>query len=408
MLLLASGAVFYYNSKPTIYVSPYPDGKNFAFTITDDPDETRLEKIKPIYEFLDSLGIKTTIACWIFKPRDLARNPDPQEQLKSETLENPGYLRFLKDYQRKGFEISLHTVTSGNDKREDTIKGYERFNSVFGTYPKINIMHSKNLENIYWGKNVFENSLLKSLVGLYDNREYGGENTKGIYFWGDICKGKTKYVRLWGTSDINTLKFNPSMPYHDTSKPYVNYWFPFSDGYSGKYFTKLLSSRNIDKLVKERGACIVYAHFAAGFSHKTKVGYLLDDTIKNELLYLSNQKEGWFVPCSILLDRLSEIKNISLVKKGYNLEITNLNPIDISGITLVTRPFLPYRDYVGKLYQANGDGEILVGELKAGQKKTIYITEGLRLIKKPSSPNFLEQSNLIWERLKILIFDHRN
>jgi len=89
--------------------------------------------------------------------------------------------------EKKGFEVSLHTVTSGNDKREDTIKGYEKFKALFGTYPKINIMHSRNRENIYWGRKVFKNSLLRFLVGIYDKTDYSGEDINSPYFWGDIC-----------------------------------------------------------------------------------------------------------------------------------------------------------------------------------------------------------------------------
>jgi hypothetical protein len=198
-LFVICGSVFaFYCCQPTVYISPYPYAKNFAFTITDDPDETRLEKIKPIYELLDKLGFKTTIACWVFKPADLTGNPDPEEQLNSATLSEPQYLDFIQKYRKKGFEVALHTVTSGNDKREDTIKGYEKFKSLFSAYPKINIMHSKNLENIYWGKNVFANPLLKMLAGLYDKIAFSGENLESAYFWGDICKEKTKYVPALG------------------------------------------------------------------------------------------------------------------------------------------------------------------------------------------------------------------
>ena len=57
--------------KSNTAVSPYPYGKNFAFSITDDPDYSRLHKIKPIYDFFDSIGIKTTIAVWV---RDAVRS----------------------------------------------------------------------------------------------------------------------------------------------------------------------------------------------------------------------------------------------------------------------------------------------------------------------------------------------
>ncbi len=153
VLVVAVSALsaFAYNAKPTLSISPYPDGLNFAFTITDDPDEMKLEKAEVVYSFLDEMGFKTTIASWMYKPDDLAGIPDPDEQLKSATAEDKKYREFLRKYQRKGFEIALHTVTAGNDKKVVTEAGYERFKQLFGSYPKINIMHSKNKENIYWG-----------------------------------------------------------------------------------------------------------------------------------------------------------------------------------------------------------------------------------------------------------------
>jgi len=125
-LLLAAcivGLAFHYYSQPVIYISPYPNGRNFSFSITDDPDETRMDKIKPVYETLDSLGFRTTIVCWIFKPQDLSGNPDAQEQIKSYTLENPKYIKFLKDL----FKGNLDYCESFSKRDlEERLKKYEK------------------------------------------------------------------------------------------------------------------------------------------------------------------------------------------------------------------------------------------------------------------------------------------
>lgn len=391
-----------------IYVSPYPNGLNFAFTITDDPDGAKLDKIEPIYGLLDRLGFKTTIACWMYKPQDLQGMPTPEEQTISETIDNQKYLEFIKIYRKKGFEIALHTVTAGNDVREVTTEGYEKFKAEFGEYPKINIMHSKNRENIYWGRGLFKNSLMRMLVSLYDRTFFSGEDPSSPYFWGDICRDKTRYVRLWGTSDINTLKFNPSMPYHDPSKSYVNYWFSFSDGYNGKYFKRLLSVKNIDKLIKERGACIVYTHFAAGFCKKQLNGtYILDEDIKNELEYLSKQKEGWFVPAGILLDRLSEIKNIQVTRSGDVIRLKNLNDKSVDAITLVSAPNISYKEDGGIEMNANEEGEIILAGLKPQEVKAITIKGCGEVTGIPKAPGLQERFRLFAERIKIMIFSHR-
>ena len=70
IVIILTGLVFFaFNTQDIkIEISPYPDGKNFAFTITDDPDGNKLEAIRPLYDFLDSLDIKTTIAVWVQDP----------------------------------------------------------------------------------------------------------------------------------------------------------------------------------------------------------------------------------------------------------------------------------------------------------------------------------------------------
>lgn len=408
LLFGACALAFYQLNQPILFISPYPNGLNFAFSITDDPDGTRLAKVRPIYQYLDSLGMKTTIACWAYTPRELENMPDPDEQMRSETLENNEYRDFLREYQGKGFEISLHTVTSGHDKREATIKGYERFKDVFGSYPEINIMHSKNKENLYWGKNTFKNPLMKMLVGLYDKTAFSGEDPQSPYFWGDICKEKTKYVRLWGTSDINTLKFNPSMPYHDATKPSIPYLFSFSDGYTARYFNKLLKEENINTLIRERGACIVYTHFAAGFCVKGADGnYILNDETRKKLGYLASQRQGWFVPVSRLLERLRAIKNISVTRKRSAYSFTNHNPFELKGLTLVTKPYMAYIDTDGKLAASNEDGEIQLRSLLKGETKTIKLKESTRIKQWPKTPGLIERVNLAWQRIKIMLFSHR-
>ena len=312
-----------------IEISPYPDGKNFAFTVTDDPDGSRLEAIRPLYDFIDSLGIKTTIAVWVQVPVKTHTLTDVKKMhYPGDSCDKKEYLEYVKSLQNKGFEIALHTVSAGDDIRERTIEGYEKFKSLFGKYPKINIMHSNNLENIYWGKKVVNNRALKKIIGLLSeksNLPYSGEIPESEYFWGDILKANTKYVRLWGTTDINTLKFNPSMPYHDPKKPFVNYWFSFSDGYNVEIFNKLISEENIKKLKKERGTSIVYTHFSSNFMQKNNDGvFHLNEIFKDRMEKLAGDKQGWFVPASEILDRLLLNKKVKVFQIDNGIIIVNI------------------------------------------------------------------------------------
>ncbi|MCP4650113.1 MAG: hypothetical protein GY853_08570 [PVC group bacterium] len=387
-----------------IYLSPYPEAQNFVFTITDDPDSTLVARVKPIYDLLYELGFRTTVAVWVKEAEHVAGMfQDGLFLYKGQTCESPEYLKFVQDLQSKGFEIALHGVSGGHDFRQEIIKGYENFKEFFGDYPKIEIMHSKNRENIYWGKKVFTNPFLQKLVSFYDKREFFGEDPKSPYFWGDVCKEKTKYVRMWGTPDTNTLKFNPSMPYHDPNKPYVNYWFSFSNAQTGKVFKELLSDRNIHKLVKERGACIVYTHLGSNFCRKDDSGnYYVKKDIKNQLIKLSQQKDGWFPTVSDFLDRLLLLKKVYLSKIDNALVVENKNKEEIEGLTIIADPGQVFYNSAGDKILANEEGEIIIGDL-AGGESMVLCSAQRKLVIKDTTPSKFEGAGLVWGRIRVLI-----
>ena len=45
----------------------WPNNKKFAFTIFDDTDRANLKDIQLVYEYLDTLGFKTTKSVWVIK-----------------------------------------------------------------------------------------------------------------------------------------------------------------------------------------------------------------------------------------------------------------------------------------------------------------------------------------------------
>ena len=404
------GLLLWAKKKDSVSISPYPDGRNFAFTVTDDPDWAKLERIKPLYDFLTEVGMRTTVAVWVKEASRPDGIPDrPGKFYYGSTCENRDYLAYIQELQKRGFEIALHGISGGNDHRDDTADGYEKFKQLFGEYPKMNIMHSNNLENVYWGRKVIENELLRKMIGIFYGLAalpYSGEEPKSPYFWGDILKEKTKYVRLWGTSDINTLKYNPSMPYHDPNKPYVNYWFSCSDGYRLPWFKKLISDKNIEKLVAERGASIVYAHFAS-FGKKDASGlYRIDEDFKRQILKISQQKDGWFVPASVLLDRLLLMKNVALYASDDSITIVNANTASVDGVTIICKPGDIYYDGLGRRLQANEEGEIVAGDFCPGQAVTLFRQAGDNYLQR-KYPGFIENMNLFLQRAVILIFYHR-
>ena len=346
-----------------IQLSPYPDGKNFAFTVTDDPDGTRLEKIKPVYELLTDLGFRTTVAVWVLEATRSNGEPDVAGDFDyGDTLEREHYRDYIRSLSERGFEIAIHTASGGNDPRQNTELAYAEFRSLVGYYPKIAIMHAENLDNVYWGNRVLNNSvgrwILRSLISKAGH-PFSGDDPASAYYWGDLLKARTRYVRLWGTPHIDTLSFNPSMPYHDPNKPLVNYWFSFSDGNDGSTFGDLVSKENVDELAANRGASVVYAHFANGFVNEGKI----DRKFEQGLRYLAGKKDGWFVTTSELLDRLLLMKAVYAQEQNGCTVITNLNQQAVPGVTLLLESDETVITEEGEAQQANQEGELNIGNL---------------------------------------------
>ena len=293
----------------------WPKDKKFAFTIVDDTDNSTTKNIKPVYDYLNKSGIKTTKTVWVYPPRD---------KFTGDSLMNEDYLKFIKELLNNGFEIGLHNVGSGEFTRSEISEGFDIFENNLGFKPNIHINHASNKDNIYWGFERYQ-KILSSLIKMKykQKRKYFGSDPKSDFFWGDICKDNIKYIRNHTFNDINTLKKDPQMPYKDKEKEkYSNYWFSSSDGHTIEEFTNLLTSRNIDKLCYEGGACIVYTHFASGFVDEFEN---LNINFKNCIDYLSS-KDGCFVPAGTLLDFLRMNKDTDYVSSSY------LNRLDIKWV----------------------------------------------------------------------------
>ncbi len=275
----------------------WPDGKDFAFTVFDDTDLETVENVGPVYDFLKDNGFLTTKSVW-----PIRGNLAPR--IGGDTCVNADYRTWLKSLQADGFEIALHNATYHTSDREQTLQGLRKFNEYFGHWPKSMTNHAECEENIYWGQ--FRLSGFNRLI--YEMLNFG--RTKANYrghiecdelFWGDCCKEYIEYVRNFVFKDINTLKQCPFMPYHDTLRPYVNYWFASTEGANVEDFNIAVSEGNQDRLEAEGGACIMYSHFANDFCRNGRVDKRFEMLMKR----LSG-KNGWLVPVSALLDYLKE------------------------------------------------------------------------------------------------------
>ncbi len=301
LLILATLAAvsIYFTYPPSYEPISFPDGKKFAFAIIDDTDGATVQNVKPVYDFLYDLGMRSTKTVWVWPTNDPEHWPN-----RGETLADSDYVAFLMDIQSRGFEIALHGARGGNSTRVEIIEAFERFKTIFGQYPTIHINHSQNIDNLYWGSDklsVFPFPLLYNLI--YDSEPSFGHDPESEHFWGDIAKRHIRYVVNFSFQEINILKVNPLVPYHDDRKPYVNYWLHSSDGGVVESFSKLISKENVDRLERENGVCFVYTHLASGFFRDGAV----DSTFRERMTYLAS-KDGWFAPASEILDYIRSVR----------------------------------------------------------------------------------------------------
>jgi hypothetical protein len=356
---------------PSYEISKLPNGKKFAFTMTDDTDGSTLESIKPIYDFLLEKGLFITKTCWVLG-NDTPSGLNDAAWYYGDTTEREDYLTYLKYLQKRGFEIALHTASGGNDTRERTIKGYEVFKEQFGDFPKMNISHFTNLENIYWGAERFPYPLnLIMQKFFYKQLRFQGDDKTSPYFWGDICQQRTKYIRGFSANETNLLKINASMPYHEPSTPYVNYWFSCTNGLLPDQFISIITRENVDKLENERGVCIVYTHLGMGFAHKHNEKYIIDDRFKKIMEYVT-EKDGWFAPASTVLDRLLDLKKVKLYQYDDRIVLINEGREFVDGVTLWKGGKGHLFDTDGNAYVPNESGDIVVGDMHAFEVKVLF------------------------------------
>jgi hypothetical protein len=284
------------NATPKIV---WPDGKRFAFTMIDDTDRSNVENIGPVYDFLYENGFVTTKTVWPLSPRSSHIGG-------GDSLEDQSYRDMILDLRDKGFEIALHGVSDESSARLRVIEGLKKFKEVIGRYPRIHANHTGQADSLYWGEDRFDGAmkLIYTFARKYlmkSDSKFYGHMEGSAYFWGDLCRDTISFVRNFVFSDINTLKMDPYMPYHDSRRPYVPYWFSASAGLEVEEFCRLLNERNQDRLLEEGGACIAYTHLAFGFYRD---GQLNPRFV--ELMRRLSGLPGWFVPVSTLLDYIGE------------------------------------------------------------------------------------------------------
>lgn len=275
----------------------FPGGKRFAFTIVDDTDVATVRNVKPVYDLLYELGLRTTKTIWPVRCPEGSKNFS-----SSQTLEDEDYRDFVLDLQRRGFEITWHGATMESSLRERTSAALDRFRDLLGAYPRIHVNHARNRENLYWGVDRLDDPVVRSIYARLSKTPAGfyvGGVEGSPYWWGDLCRRHFLYGRNLTTNDINTRGFNPSMPYRDPARPLIPWWFSATDAEDAAEFNALLRSDNQERLEAEGGFCIIATHFGKDYVRSGEV-----DPVTRRLLEELARRPGWFVPVGELLDWL--------------------------------------------------------------------------------------------------------
>lgn len=346
-------------------ILPFPFDKDFAVTFVDDTDHSNRSNTEPVYDFLYQQGIKGTKTVWVNaqlrnsayrKDLETAISPD---QNSGSTLEEPDYRDFIFDLKAKGYEIALHNVAAGNSFRDEIIEGLNKFQTIFGKYPDINIFHERNIENLYAGKAKLDFWPFRLLEILTHRSDYLGHIEGSPYFWGDVAQRNIKFMRLpfHTITEVNTWKVNPSMPFFDPKRPYVNYWFANSAGADCYRFNKLLAPHNVAKLERENGICICYTHFANQFTVKKSGNrYELDGRFIDVIENLAQHENAWFPTVTELLERLLACKYIEIMHNGNEFVITNHGDTDLEGVCVGVKEAIDLIDEDGaKLKKTSRD-----------------------------------------------------
>lgn len=305
--------------------TPYP--YRAGFCITDDTDAATLPRVKAVYDYLMEMNFPTTKTVWPFKPDDYSGIPAlPDSTLRGITLEDEDYFDYCRKLQENGFEIALHGASAGNNRRERIKEAFELMERHFSgsnTY----ICHSKNAENIYWEEKVTSLPTIKQLLALYSSHESNGEVEESDYFWGDICKEKVRQIRLFRTRKTNTLKANPSMPYHDPQKPYVNSWFSATK----RSLKDCADPDGLSRLKAENGLTVLYQYMHRYADARSQE---LDPGFKEAVQRIGGDSEIWINTTQKVMERLRLIQGIFIVEDGTGFWLINTNQREVSDFQL--------------------------------------------------------------------------
>jgi hypothetical protein len=304
---------------------PYRAG----FCITDDTDAATLASVRAVYDALHSLGLKPTKTVWPFEPEEPCGIPaTPPSTLRGVTLADPAYRAYCAELAARGVEIALHGASAGNNRRDRTVAAFRMLESEFGNEGTF-ICHSKNADNVYWEEKVAPNAVLRRLLTLYSRHRCFGEIDGSPYFWGDVCREKVRWIRLFRTRQTDTLAADPTMPYYEPGKPYVRGWFTATK----RSFHDCTTHEALDRLAAGHGLTVLYQYL-----HRYADGDTVDATFRADAERLAGDGRILVDTTARMMGRLKAMQGVLVgVRAGnrsteawlFNLTSTAIDDVQV-------------------------------------------------------------------------------
>jgi len=388
---------------------PYPC--KWAYGMTDDTNGSTLESVRTVYEYCIERGIWPTRTVWALRPSQLCGVRNQRKPKDGLTLEDLDYRRYCQELSQRGIEFALHDVSSGNNPRENVIRGLETFKETFGYYPSVYICHAHNAEHPYWGEQQYRTRIVRLLSRLlylqtlsYNREEYFGNDPSSPYYWSDICRKTIRYVRLYRTRSLNVLRKNPRLPYHQYDKPDVLFWF---SGNAEDYeLFQRVSPRALDKIAREDGAILHYAHTSLFLDPERSTASGLRPEVERALATIGERSDCWRSTVSSILDRCLAIKNIIVKKQKHGLVICNPTAIGLDDFQIEASYKALYSPS-GEVLYPDQESRIRIGRLEPGSCLALYFTKDGAEVRDPVGVSRFEEIRMMAEEAKRQIWKNK-
>ena len=235
-------------------------------------------------------------------------------------------------------------------------------------------MHGRNRENLYWGPACTRYRPLGTLVGRLAPYRFEGHDPASEYYWGDICRERTRYVRLFETTRLDTLAFDPATPYHDPRKPDVPYWFSATYAAESRLLD-LLTSDAMERLAERRGASILHVYLRR-FAARDHGGHPVHPMFLAAVRLLAGRTDGWYVPVAVLLDRLRAARDLAIESHDGHIVVRNAGTSPLSDVALRAPRGVVLGAEDGRMPLVRNEyGQVLVGTLEPGMERRMVATE---------------------------------